>query len=157
MRILIIEGQGNFPFIKDQLIKPMLAKHPDAFKYLSIAWDDQIRNGVKYDIVIGHSLGGDRAIDYAYLNQPKYLLTLDPRWMSNWGWTDIFFRWQANFTAPRGVECYNFTHTPATLFPGYLVSGATNTSLFTTHLTLPGHPAVSSRLEQILRREGAIK
>ncbi len=157
MRILIIEGQFNLPIIRNQLILPMLKRYPGAFEYVSAAWNSGPLGG-PFDIVIGHSLGGNRAINYCSLVHPppNHLITLDPRWMSNFGWTDIFFRWLNNFIAPAHVHCLNAVHIPATLFPGYKVYGATNVSLFTTHLTIAGHPLVAERFEAILKLEGAI-
>lgn len=153
MKILIIEGLGNNPFIENQLIKPMLEKHPDAFEYESRAWNAAIdTKDQEFDVVIGHSLGGHTAMKHFYRWVPPYLITLDPRWISPLSCLDVLFRWQGRFQLP-GVgprEAFNFTHSPNVFFPGYDVIGAENKSVRASHVSLPGHPEVFSCLERIV-------
>ena len=63
MKILAINGMGNYPYIQTQLVKPTL----------SVAWD-QTPPTADWDIIIGHSLGGHRALELAALWKPKLLL-----------------------------------------------------------------------------------
>lgn len=144
MKILVIEGQGNLGLVYKLLIEPLEKTHK--FECVRRAWNDI--TFPQADIIIGHSLGGQTAINVASACG-KYLITLDPRHQSNASFFDFFFfRWQKNFRAPKTVVAFNFTQ-PFWL-PGYRVDGATNKSLFTNHLALPGHPEVRDCLLKIL-------
>lgn len=145
MRILAIEGMLSLPLIQNQLIRPLGLMGQTEFT----SWNGNLK---ECDILIAHSLGGGRAFKDGWSTFCTYLITLDPRHMSNLGWTDILFRWQEDFTAPKDVECYNFVHTPATVFPGYIVDGAINQSVLSTHFTICGHPAVRACLKGILSK-----
>lgn len=150
MKVLVIEGQGNLGFVRRQLVLPFLAKHPGAFEPVYAAWDDfALDSQIKG--VIGHSLGAHRAIQAAGDLKPNWLITLDPRWMSNASFLDSLFPlpWVEKFKAPI-ARTFNFTHSPPFGLPGYQVVGAENKALFSTHLSIPGHAAVRECLERLV-------
>ncbi len=149
MRILAIEGQGNFGFVWRQLMMPLVKKFGDKITPTSMEWDG-LPPFDPVDVLIGHSLGGHKAIRAAATIGVKYLITLDPRWMSNWGWLDIAIPWQQDFVAPDGIKCFNFTHSPPILFPGYDVKGAVNQSLICTHFNIAAQPEVFATLSTII-------
>jgi hypothetical protein len=149
MKVLVIEGMGNFPCIKNQLVLPFLAKHPGAFEPIFAAWNTVPKT--KVHGAISHSLGGHAGLVYAEEHSPEWLITLDARWMDNLSWLDVGFPWRKPFTAPKGVLTHNFIHTPNVFFPGYKVTGAVeNTSVFCTHMNIPSHPAVAKCLEKLV-------
>lgn len=148
MRILAINGMGNFPVLQTQLLPNV--KLPAGAEVTLMAWDAAPPSGMLWDIIVGHSLGGHRALELAALFKPKACLTLDPRWMSNLSWFDVGWAWQQDFTAVAGVKCVNFTHLPAVFFPGYAVDGGENNQVWSTHMTIPGHPAVVARMQQLI-------
>ncbi len=156
MRILAVEGQFNMGLITKQLLEPMLKKHPGKLEIISASWADRLDSLPDAPIVIGHSLGGDAAIDYckrwSFMGDLKALITLDPRHMSNWGWTDMFFRWQENFSAP-DIPTFNFTHVPPVVLPGYAVNGSTWQGLRCNHFNICGQPEVFQCLEKIILGE----
>ncbi len=151
-RILVIEGQGNAPLIQNQLVAPMIRRRSD----LSIAptyigwryWPRFAKMG--FDIVIGHSLGGPSALEFAKYCPTAKIITIDPRPQSNWGYLDWFHISGFKFVAPRGVVVHNFYEDG--FFHGYPVSGATTEQKLslTTHLTIPGRKEISECLEKLL-------
>jgi hypothetical protein len=138
MRILAIEGIPDSNLIENLLLKPLLRALPKV-QYITKRWNEKQPPGI-FDMVIGHSLGGHTAIDFANLNRPKWLVTIDPRWKSLFSLTDFLYPWQEEFDAPEDVSCRNFYRFG--FMPGYRVRGAFNSSLNSTHIAAPGQVPV---------------
>ncbi len=150
MKILVMEGQFSAPFIENQLIKPFFAKHPGAFSVIYGKWYDYARlSKVDCDIVIGHSLGGGAAIEFAKLNPKPKFITIDPRHMTNWGITDVVLPWLGSFQAPPGAVICNFYQRG--FMSGYPVKGAAyEQRLWSTHFSIPGRKEVFECLKRLV-------
>ncbi len=150
-KILVIEGQFNAPiFLQNQLIKPLLAKYPDKFKPTYIAWHQYVPYiNRDFEIVIGHSLGGGAVIEMAKRDKFPVYITVDPRHMTNAGLFDWFIPFLGDFQVPKLARLHNFYQRG--FMSGYPVQGAvSNTKVWSTHFTIPSHPAIVQFLESIL-------
>lgn len=152
MKILYFEGMLSRPFIQDQLIKPMILEYPTKLGTWSRPWNAAAWPALPFDVVIGHSLGGETALRYCAAHpEVKTCITLDPRHQSNWSWTDILFKWQSGFDRPNNTtRIFNFMHTPAAIFPGYPVMGAINKELRCNHFNICGTVEVFQCLEKLI-------
>ncbi len=163
VKILGIEGQGNFGFLQAGLA-PVIAKYPNV-QYTRIAWQDwpKYQNQL-WDVVAGHSLGGNAAIQVCRyfaptsVAQPKLLLTIDPRWESNAGWLGVIpiigmLENLGDFKAPNAV-CHNF-YQRGIWMHGYPVDGAEENTIvpWTNHLMIPGSAQVRNCLDSFLAGE----
>ncbi len=150
-RILVIEGQGGAPLVKNQLVLPVMNKNPGKINPTFISWRDwQAWRGYRFDIVIGHSLGGQSALDFAAQNPVKNVITIDPRRQSNWGIFDWFRLSRTPFKAPPATDVYNFFEDG--FFHGYPVIGAESEQKlsWTTHLSICGRAEVADCFEKLL-------
>ncbi len=151
--VLIIEGQGNFPFLKNQLIIPFIKKYPGIIMPTFVGWrvtDWPSYNMIHhFDLIVSHSLGAATALEIAKIYTEKTYITIDPRHQTNWGWTDLFYPWMQPFMAPKGARIYNFYQRG--FMSGYPVTGATKEKnlSWTTHFTICGRPEVNECFETL--------
>ncbi len=147
--VLVLEGQFG-QCIQNQLITPMLKKHE--FNVVYDRWNFLVIPIKKYDIVIGHSLGGHSALTYVSKNPNSVAITIDPRWQSNAGYVDLFPlpRLFPDFKAPKGAVIHNFYQNG--FFHGYPVYGAASEQKlsWTSHLTICGRKEVADCFEKLL-------
>jgi pimeloyl-ACP methyl ester carboxylesterase len=141
---------GNFPALQNGLIKPLIAKHPGKIEPTFIPWNMPQKRAGKYDIVIGHSLGGAAALEYADLyNRSPIFITVDPRHMSIASWFDVLIPFLPPFKAPPGSVIFNFYQRG--FMSGYPVEGAQrNSRLWSTHVTIPGRKEIAQLVEEFL-------
>lgn len=159
MKILVIEGMGNMPVIRNNLIAPMKARgHKFEVDYLP--WAEYAKAKVlEYDLIVGHSLGGHSVIKLAELARiakkmgltiKTKFLVIDGRWQSVVSWFDFLIPFQPNFKAPEGAEIYCFYQKLP--LPGYAVDGAKlNQRVVSTHGSIPGNAHVVAWMDKFLR------
>lgn len=139
---------GDMGFVQRAIGTPVVQKYGNKVFYQRCAWTDWgSYMGGEWDMIIGHSLGGESAINFCRMratpSQPKLLMTLAPRWQSNVSWFDMLYPFQKPFAAPNMVTHNFLTYG---FMPSYPVLGArenTNvTSLTIWHANVPSAPAV---------------
>lgn len=153
MKILVFEGLGGMGmgYLQKGLLDPFLNKYPKAFTYDRVAYNQKVAP-FAYDVVIGHSLGGEAALRYVEANPKcKVCQTLDPRRNNIVSCFDIVFPFQAPFGVPP-VPTYNFIHSSFPPFmPGYHVKGALNVTVKGySHTGMTAAPQVSETLARVL-------
>lgn len=158
-KLLALDGMGAPGIIWNSLVLPMQAKYPQLSPVYSEweNWQDYLP--IDFDVICGHSLGGDSAVQFCnYLKaksrpQPKLLMTLGARHQSAASWFDWFLPVSPvqNFTAPNSVTANFYTYG---LLPSSPMTGAMEnvnvTSLSIWHATIPSAPAVQACLEKYL-------
>lgn len=137
MKVLVIEGMGSFPCVRNGLIAPLQAQYKLDVEYLpwASAWKYSVKPG--YSLVIGHSLGGHTALKIAAHDPRPVFLTLDPRRQDALSWTDWLIPWRGAFPRVKGARIVNFYQKLP--LAGYAVEGAENRRVFSTHGGLPGN------------------
>lgn len=139
VKIIAFEGLGNLGYLKQGLIGPLERKYGEKI-LVTMYHHFQIPSG-PCNIIIGHSLGGESAINHIKnLNPKPILLTLDPRRNSIASWFDILLPFQAPFDDVRAIYAYNFFRRG--FMPGYEVKGAENVKLSCSHGGVPYQPEV---------------
>lgn len=87
MKPHVIAFEGLFSFwpagyVRNGLLKPLAEKHPDKFTYEVYSWfwgRPKIPKDCGALIIVGHSFGGKRAIEFANENEIYATVTMDPR------------------------------------------------------------------------------
>ncbi len=158
LKVLAIDGMTAPRIIWNSLILPMQAKYKFEATYSEFQdWPKHLNT--EWDIVCGHSLGGDSAIRLCKTMkvQPKALLTLAPRFQTDvksaslWDWfmpTDSY----QTFLAPNAVTHNFWTYGPLPSAP--MVGAKENvnvSSLFIWHGNAPSAPAVQKCFEGLVK------
>lgn len=138
-----------FKWLGSGLLMPLQTKYGNKININYLSWTDGLPEG-HIDIFIGHSFGGNTALNMAkqYIGNPSLVLTLDPRSMTC-DFTDDSFQYD-----PQAISCMNYYRKG--WMPGYTVNGSMNTELDSsiTHLQVPYQPevftAVCSTIEKLL-------
>ncbi len=161
IKVLAIDGMLAPKIIWNSLIRPMQKRYEFAADYCE--WQDWGKHvGTAFDVVIGHSLGGDSAIRLCRyfmkynVSQPKLLMTLAARHQSWTSYLDFLFPLGLqNFTAPNSVTHNFYTWAP---LPSSPIKGAVEnvncTSLWINHGSLPAAPQVHACLSKFLEEHG---
>ncbi len=161
IKVLGIEGMGDTGALWSYLGRPMTLKYPGKIEYFHSTWQDwQKYINHEFDVIAGHSLGGDSAIRLcktktAYkMAEPKLLMTLAARHQSVASWFDFLFPLGLqSFTAPNSVTHNFYT---VGLLSSQAIKGAVEnvnvTSLSIWHGNVPAAPAVHACLSKFIEQ-----
>lgn len=157
MKALIIDGMGA-PAIVWAYLAPIIKLNGGETVYSQ--WQDwQQHQDADWDIVIGHSLGGDSAIQLCNARsqaaQPKLLMALGARHQSAASWFDLLFPLGIQgFAAPNKVTHNFYTYPPLPSQP--IVGAVENVNVSSVlngiwHGNIPSAPQVQACLKNFLK------